>query len=1298
MEVGENIEGEQEMTSPINGGNDIQESNTEANGTVVEKKVQNGESKQMSTKKSKDETAVVVANGNGLPPKKGEESGSGGSSDTGSEKSDEEKKDEPMVGVFELFRYATKRDVLFMIIGTICALAHGTAFPLMIIVFGEMIDLFVNSGLFSGVVQQLDDLGILANLTYTQAQVIEDPDLLQSHLTYIETTDVNNTINMQVIQDAIDNDLLEVMRKFALYYIGIGCGVIVLGYCQVMFWMVASERQTHRIRTSFYSNILRQNIGWFDTNESAELNSRLTNDISKIHDGIGDKIGVFFQWMSAFVAGFTVGFVYGWKLTLLVGMTSNLELKAYAKAGAIAEEVLGAIRTVVAYDIHLVEARSLGVKKGLINGISLGVVWLIMMCAYALGFWYGAKLTRDEPENYSVGTMTIVFFSVLIGAFSLGNALPNIQSLATARGAAYTVYNITALDPPIDSYSTEGKKLEGFQGNIEIRGVEFRYPSRPEVKILHGVNLEIKRGQTVALVGSSGCGKSTIVQLLQRFYDPEAGQWWREQIGIVSQEPVLFGTTIAENIRYGRLGVSQEEIEDAAKEANAHSFISELPDKYETLVGERGAQLSGGQKQRIAIARALVRNPKILLLDEATSALDTESEGVVQDALEKASHGRTTIVIAHRLSTIKTADAIAGFKDGLIAEKGTHSELMAKSGIYQQLVTRQSARTADDDEAEQFEKADKKKSIPNLQRQKSVHLTPVHEKKALESGEKEAEDGEKEKEKEEVDSSLKRILTMNSSEIPFILIGCFASLINGGTMPAFAIIFSEILGVFSEPDLEKQKKDIVLYAMLFVGLGVISFFAYLLQGYMFGRSGEYLTLRLRSACFKALLRQEIAYFDDHNNSVGALTTRLWKLTLLIIAFLPLVVIGGALEMQMMQGAAGKNKEALEAAGKVAIESIENIRTVASLTREDMFRKKFGDELDTPYRGALKKAHVIGISFSMSQAAMFFAYAASFWLGAYLIQKSEVDYVDVFKAFSAIIFGGMAIGNASSFAPDAGKAEASAKEIFRLLDKRPEIDSESTEGQELTQYNSNIQFTNVTFRYPTRPDTQVLQGLNLDVGQGQTVALVGSSGCGKSTTVQLTERFYEPEGGSVCLDGHNLTDLNLQWLRSQIGIVSQEPTLFDRTIAQNIAYGDNNRDIPMDEIIAAARKANIHDFIASLPDGYDTNVGEKGAQLSGGQKQRVAIARALVRNPKILLLDEATSALDTESEKIVQEALDRAREGRTCITIAHRLSTIQNADKICVIRHGVVTEQGRHNELMQKQGFYHKLNMAQARKK
>ncbi|XP_048246672.1 ATP-dependent translocase ABCB1-like isoform X4 [Haliotis rufescens] len=1282
------------------------------------------------------------------------------------------------VGVFEVFRFADCMDRLFMVLGSIMAAIHGIALPAMIIIFGEMIDIFVNNAQITGKVDLIKDF--LDSVNLTTGMVIADPTIIQSKCADLAAY-YNNTLTCASLQGDLTSVFMSKMEEYSLYYVYIALGVIVMGYGHVAFWMTAAERQSHRIRLAFLKNILRQDISWYDVNEVGELNTRLSDDINKIHDGIGDKMGNFLQWLSCSLAGFIIGFYYGWKLTLVIlaispalvisatlmsrlmaSMTSK-ELAAYAKAGAVAEEVLGAVRTVVAfggqekecnrYCSNLHEAKAFGVRKGYTNGLSLGLVWLVMFSAYALGFWYGTKLVRDEPENYQAGKMIIVFFSVLIGAFSLGNAAPSLQALATARGAAYTIFKLIDLQPMIDSSSPAGKKPQSLSGTIQFNNVHFSYPSRPDVKVLNGLNLEVRQGQTVALVGASGCGKSTTVQLIQRFYDPSSGSvmldgidikdlnicWLREHIGIVSQEPILFGTSISENIRYGREGVSQSEIEAAAKNANAHDFIMGLPERYDTMVGDRGAQLSGGQKQRVAIARALVRDPRILLLDEATSALDTESESIVQDALDHAREGRTTIVIAHRLSTIRTADIIAGFNEGVITEQGTHDDLMAKQGIYYQLVTNQTReKKPEDDEDDEIEMMvrvgsgrDRKVDLK--------HAVSVEEKTPKKSRQRLTSESKDKKEEEEEAEDLPKvsfieILRLNSPEALYILFGCFAAVINGGIQPAFSVIFADILGVYQK-SVEEQDRDVRMYALILLGLGVLSLFTNFAQSAFFGISGENMTVRIRRNVFKAMLRQEISWFDDHRNNLGALTTRLatdasrvqgatgvqlgmvvmnlanmgsaiviafifsWKLTLVILAFVPFIMASGFIEMKVLAGVAGKNKEALEDAGKVAIESVENIRTVASLSREPTFYTLYQQKLTIPYNAALRKAHMVGISFGVSQAIVFFAHSAAFYFGAYLIKNGEADYVDVFKVFGAIVFGAMAIGQASAFAPDAAKAKVSAQRIVFLLKSEPTIDSESTEGEKLgDNYSSKVALSDVRFRYPTRPDVTVLQGLTVDIEPGQTLAFVGSSGCGKSTSVALIERFYDPEAGVVSLDRYDIKKLNLQWLRSQIGIVSQEPVLFDSSIAENIAYGDNSREVTMAEIIEAARAANIHSFISSLPAGYETNVGDKGAQLSGGQKQRVAIARALVRNPKILLLDEATSALDTESEKVVQEALDKAREGRTSIVIAHRLSTIQNADKIVVIRNGKVAEQGRHTDLMAKQGFYYKLNMAQIKQK
>ncbi|XP_036947510.1 bile salt export pump-like [Acanthopagrus latus] len=1305
---------------------------------------------------------------------------------------DQGKEDQPAirVGFFQLFRFATCRDVLMMVIGSVCAVLHGSAQPLMLLVFGMLTDAFIE---YDVELNELnDDRKECVNNTiqwkrnYTAANSQNNSDWFMHNSSWEMLRPLGNR----------SCGLLDIeyeMTLFAFYYVGIGAAVFLLGYFQISLWVTSAARQIKLIREMYFSRVMRMEIGWFDCTSVGELNTRMSDDINKINDAMADQVAIFLQRFTTFVCGFCIGFVKGWKLTLvivaaspLIGVGAGLmalfvakltgmELQAYAKAGAVADEVLSSIRTVAAfggelkevqrYDKNLVWAQRWGIRKGLIMGFFTGYMWLIIFLCYGLAFWYGSSLVVDTAE-YTPGTLMQVFFGVLVAAMNLGQASPCLEAFAAGRGAATIIFETIDREPEIDCLSEAGYKLDRVKGDIEFHNVTFHYPSRPEVKILDQLSVAVKSGETTAFVGPSGAGKSTAIQLIQRFYDPKEGmvtldghdirglniQWLRSLIGIVEQEPVLFATTIAENIRYGRPGVSMEDIITAAKEANAYNFILDLPKKFDTLVGEGGGQMSGGQKQRIAIARALVRNPRILLLDMATSALDNESEAVVQEALDKVRMGRTTISIAHRLSTIKNADVIVGFEHGRAVEKGKHNELLERKGVYFTLVTLQSqgdqalnekAREManKDDETERLSRAGSyraslRASIRQRSRSQLSKLMPDSVSLTGELGpraysvsqaDKSKNAIPEEEEEEAVEPApVTRILKYNIPEWPYMLFGSIGAAINGGVNPVYALLFSQILATFAITDPVVQRREIDSVCMFFVAVGVVSFFTQMLQGYAFSKSGELLTRRLRRLGFHAMLGQEIGWFDDHRNSPGALTTRLatdasqvqgatgsqigmivnsltnigvavlmsfyfsWKLTMLILCFLPFIALSGGFQAKMLTGFAKEDKAAMEAAGQISGEALNNIRTIAGLGKERSFVEIYTAQLDAPYEAALKKANVYGACYGFAQCIIFFTNSASYRFGGYLVRQEGLHFSLVFRVISAIVTSGTALGRASSYTPDYAKAKISAARFFQLLDRVPQISVYSNKGDKWDNFQGNIDFIDCKFTYPTRPDIQVLNGLNVSVKPGQTLAFVGSSGCGKSTSVQLLERFYDPDQGRVLIDGHDSTHVNVPFLRSKIGIVSQEPILFDCSIAENIKYGDNLREISMNDVISAAKKAQLHDFVMGLPEKYDTNVGAQGSQLSRGQKQRIAIARAIIRDPKILLLDEATSALDTESEKTVQAALDKAREGRTCIVIAHRLSTIQNSDIIAVMSRGFVIEKGSHDQLMALKGAYYKL--------
>ena len=1189
-----------------------------------------------------------------------------------------------------------------------------------------------------------------------------------------------------------DSEFNSKLSSFTLYFLYLAIGEFITIYVCTVGFIYSGEHITQKIREQYLAAILRQNIAFFDKLGAGEITTRITADTNLVQDGISEKVSLTLTAVATFFTAFIISFIKYWRLTLILSSTvfaivftmgggstfivrfNKQSLESYALGGTVAEEVISSIRNATAfgtqdklarqYDTHLKEAKKWGVKLKMVLAVMISCMMGIIYLNYGLSFWQGSRYLVAGDMNLS--DVLTIMLSIMIGAFSLGNVAPNGQAFTTSVAAAAKIFSTIDRASPLDPMSQDGKKLEKIEGTVEMRNIKHIYPSRADVTVMNDVSLVVPAGKTTALVGASGSGKSTIVGLVERFYDPVGGsiyldghdvstlnlRWLRQHISLVSQEPTLFGTTIYGNIQHGLIGTQHEHagperqkdlIINAAKKANAHDFITGLPEGYETNVGERGFLLSGGQKQRIAIARAMVSDPKILLLDEATSALDTKSEGVVQAALDKAAQGRTTIVIAHRLSTIKTADNIVVMSEGRIVEQGTHDELLEKKSAYYNLVEAQ--RIVEEKESQ------------NTHDEEKLNEIEAEISKTASSGQSGVLEGDPDDEK--IGTKLDRTTTsksissvllqkkskqpnsqyslwtliklvgaFNRSEVWLMLLGLFWSIIAGGGNPTQAVFFAKSIVALSLPPsmYGKLRHDANFWALMYLMLAITQILAWSGQGIAFAICSERLVYRARSQAFRAMLRQEIAFFDKEENSAGALTSFLstetthlagmsgstlgtilvvtttllaaltvscaigWKLALVCTSTIPILLGCGFFRVRMLARFQARSKKAYEGSASYACEATAAIRTVASLTREDDVWEHYHQSLVVQGKESLVSILKSSVLYAASQSFMFLCIALGFWYGGTLIASGEFTMFQFFLCFSSIIFGAQSAGTIFSFAPDMGKAKHAASELKTLFDRKPEIDCWSPDGEKVNDIEGTIEFRDVHFRYPTRPEQPVLRGLNLTVKPGQYVALVGASGCGKSTTVALLERFYDPLAGGVFVDGKEISSLNVNEYRSFLALVSQEPTLYQGSIRENILLGADKDYVPEEEIVQACKDANIHEFILSLPDGFSTVVGSKGSMLSGGQKQRIAIARALLRNPRILLLDEATSALDSESEKVVQAALDAAALGRTTIAVAHRLSTIQKADMIYVFDQGKIVEHGTHNELLKVRGKYFEL--------
>ncbi|KAL6629079.1 hypothetical protein ACP70R_028844 [Stipagrostis hirtigluma subsp. patula] len=1230
--------------------------------------------------------------------------------------------------VASVFAHADAADVLLMVLGLVGAIGAGMAIPLTILLSSRV----------------FNDAGA-------------GPDRLQQ----------------------FGSRMNENARNFLFLAAGNWVTSFLEGYC----WTRTAERQASRMRARYLRAVLRQDVEYFDltVGTTSEVITAVSSDSLAVQDALSEKVPNLVMNVSMFLASYGIAFALLWRLTLvalpsvlllivpgflygrvLIGLARRIR-EQYTRPGAIAEQAISSVRTVYAFAAErstmarfsaaLDESARLGIKQGLAKGLAVGSSG-VNFAIFAFCVWYASRLVMYH--SVKGGTVYAVSACVVVGGTALGAGLSNVKYFSEASSAAERILEVIRRVPKIDLESDAGEKLANIAGEVEFKNVEFYYPSRPESPIFVNFNLRVPAGRTVALVGSSGSGKSTVIALLERFYDPSAGEvtldgvdirqlqlkWLRAQMGLVSQEPSLFAMSIRENILFGKEDATEEEIVAAAKVANVHNFISQLPHGYNTQVrtitennqtlrqdvnahplrinrgkvGERGIQMSGGQKQRIAIARAILKSPKILLLDEATSALDSNSELVVQEALDMASMGQTTIVIAHRLSTIRNVDMIAVMQFGEIKEMGSHDELIAKeNGLYSSLVRLQ--RTKDSREDDEVGRS----GITHVMERHSNHsmserfFLPSRSSSAKSVGDEEV-DGNTKKSKIPV-PTFRRLLMLNGPEWKHALMGSFSATVFGAIQPTCAYTTGSMIGIFFSPDHEEIKNKTRTYTLIFVSLAVLSFLINIGQHYNFGAMGEYLTKRIREQMLAKILTFEVGWFERDKNSSGAICSQLandsnvvrslvgdrmslviqtvsavliacimglviaWRLALVMIAMQPLIIICFYARRVLLKSMSNKSIEAQSECSKLAVEAVSNLRTITAFSSQDRILHLFNQAQDGTRKESIRQSWYAGLGLGTCTSLLRCTWALEFWYGGRLMVEHYITAKAFFQTYMILVSTGHVIADAGSMTKDLSKGADAVASVFAVLDRETEIDPNNPSGYKPEQLKGEVEIKGVDFAYPSRPDVIIFKGFSLSILPTKSTALVGKSGSGKSTIISLIERFYDPLQGVVEIDGRDIKEYNLRALRQHVGLVSQEPTLFAGTIRENIVYGTETAS--EEEIEHATRSANAHEFISNLKDGYNTWCGERGVQLSGGQKQRIAIARAILKNPAILLLDEATSALDTQSEKVVQEALDQVMIGRTCIVVAHRLSTIQNCDVITVLEKGIVVEKGTHASLMAK---------------
>ena len=934
--------------------------------------------------------------------------------------------------------------------------------------------------------------------------------------------------------------------------------------------------------------------------------------------------------------------------------------------------------------------------------------------------WGGVRVSDGELE---LRTLLIV---LMLGA-EVFRPLRELTQLyhqgMTAMSAAEGVFEL--LDTPVtvndpgraaDKGPSEAPSLSP---EIAFEQVTFGYDGgrRPALQDLSFV---LREGETLGLVGPSGAGKSTVVWLLLRFYDPRHGRVLlggrdlrempldelRRHVSVVTQDTYLFDGTVAENLRLGKPEAGEEELEAAARAANAHDFIAALPHGYDSQIGERGVRLSGGERQRIAIARALLKSAPILVLDEALSSVDAENEAAIQEALDRLMEGRTTLVIAHRLSSVVGADRILVLDQGRLVEDGRHQELAVAGGTYARLMADQQSETEQDLITA---------TLPSSSGAGArVERSPLAAAADVDDGVGSQSAGQP-----GVLATWLRLLGLVRPVAGKLALTLVLGLIlHGSTIALGAVSALLVAEVFRGGDTAP-----LLMAMGFlVPLAALSRWG---EGWVSHDAAFRILAEMRIELYRRLEPLAPAYLvrrksGDLTGIVGgdveviefffahvitpalvallvpgvvlvALAFIAWPLALLLAPFLLVAALSPFHAQRRSEMLGTEMRHELGELHAHVVDSIQGMREIVAFGSGAARVRQTADKGLEYARHRIRFLDSQAFHGSFMESLTALGGLAVLATGAWLVVEGHMARTQLPLATLLALSSFLPVAELARTLQTLTEALAASRRVFEVHDEPVAVhDGAGVDHGGLLE-SPSIDFNDVHFSYGNG-GSPALGGVTFGVEGGQTIALVGRSGAGKTTSANLLMRFWDPQQGVVGLDGHDLRDFRLDDLRENIALVSQDTFLFNDTIRENLRIA--RQDASEAEIEEAARLANAREFIDSMPDGYDTVVGERGMQLSGGQRQRLSIARALLKDAPVLVLDEATSHLDAVNERQVREALGRLMSGRTTLVIAHRLSTVRDADRIVVLDSGRVAEQGTHDELLAAGGLYAQLVQTQ----